>query len=317
MNQNPKTLLLTLLTLTPLIAQTPPTTNAAYLLGPNDQLTVFVADLPDEFADKTFRIDTNGDISLPIIGHLHAAGLTTSGLELAAQANLVHVLKHPQVSISIAGFGSQSVSILGAVNAPGIHQLEGHKSLFEVLSLAGGLRPDAGYQVMITRSLDWGAIPVANATVNSQTQTSEATIPLKDIINATSPAENIAIMPNDTISVPKAEIVYAVGWVNKPGGFPLNEHETLSTLQVVSLAEGLQKTAALQKAKILRAVPGTNQRTEIAINLKDLMAGKAQDLPLQPNDILFVPNSNAKAAGYRSVDAIVAAAGGAALLARY
>jgi polysaccharide export outer membrane protein len=113
--------------------------------------------------------------------------------------------------------------------------------------------------------------------------------------------------------VPKADVVYAVGSVTKPGGFPLNQHESLSALQVVSLAQGAKNTAALDKAQILRRVPGSTSRTEIAVNLKQLMAGKGTDIQLQPDDILFVPNSAAKTAGYKTIDSIVAAATGFAV----
>jgi polysaccharide export outer membrane protein len=125
--------------------------------------------------------------------------------------------------------------------------------------------------------------------------------------------ENISIMPGDTIFVPKADLIYVVGSVTKPGGFPIGEKETLSALQVVSLAQGLQKTAAANKAKILRVVPGSQSRTEIAVNIKLLMAGKTSDIPLQADDILFIPNSGAKSAGLRTVDAIVNAASGLAI----
>jgi polysaccharide export outer membrane protein len=307
-------------TLTPLLSQTtPPLTgiSPAYILGSGDQLTVFVADLPDEFADRTFRIDASGDVSLPVIGHLHAAGLTTNQLEQSADTSLVHVLKNPQVSISIAGFGSKLVSVLGAVNSPGVRTIEGPKPLFEMLSLSGGLRPDAGYYVKVSRNLTSGKIPLPDATIDPTGRTSAVTIKLKNILNATDAAENIMILPGDTISVPKAEIVYAVGSVVKPGGFPLNEHETLSALQVVSLAEGLQKTAAMDKAKILRSVAGSTERTEIAVNLKQLMAGKGSDVSLQPDDILFVPNSAAKSAGIRTIDAVVNMATGMAVYGRY
>jgi polysaccharide export outer membrane protein len=75
------------------------------------------------------------------------------------------------------------------------------------------------------------------------------------------------------------------------------------------------KTAAGDKSKILRKVNGSASRTEIAINIKQLMAGKAPDVPLQPDDILFIPNSDAKSAGFRTLDAIVNAASGLALYA--
>jgi polysaccharide export outer membrane protein len=294
------------------VPTTPAEAPAGYVLGPGDQISVFVNEISDQFAAKVFRIDSSGDVSLPVIGHLHAAGLTTSELEKAARIGLSHELKDPQVSISIAGFGSQSVSVLGAVTNPGPRQLEGHKTLFEVLSLAGGLRTDAGYMVTVTRDLRWGAIPLPQAVTDPNGKMSVASIKVKAIMTSSNPAENILILPGDTISVPPADLVYAVGCVNKPGAFPLNGHESLSALQVVSLSGGAQKTAALNKAKILRAVSGTTTRTEIPVDLKLLMAGKGPDIPLQPEDILFVPNSGAKSTAYRTLDAIVSAAGFAA-----
>ena len=83
---------------------------------------------------------------------------------------------------------------------------------------------------------------------------------------------------------------------------------------MVSLAGGVERTAATDKAKILRLVPGsTSNRTEINIDIKRLMAGKLPDIALQPNDILFIPNSGAKSAGFRTIEAIVTAATGLAI----
>jgi polysaccharide biosynthesis/export protein len=291
----------------------PPVNPPGYVLGPGDQVAVFVADLPDEFLNKTFRVDTSGELSLPVIGHLQASGLTTTELERSARSSLVHVLKNPEIAISLVGFGSQSVSVLGAVGSPGIRQLEGHKTLLEIISASGGLRPDAGFQVTIIRKAEWGPIPLPQAHTDKTGEFSVASVKLKTITTAVAPAENIAVLPGDTISIPKADLVYAVGSVTKPGGFLLNEHESLSALQVLSLAEGAQKTAALNKAKILRSLPGSTSRAEIAVNLKDLMDGKGHDMFLQPDDILFIPNSTAKLASYRTIDAIVSAATGFAV----
>ena len=214
--------------------------------------------------------------------------------------------------VSVAEFAGQPVSVLGSVTLPGIRQLQGHKTLFEVLSLSGGLRPEAGTTVEITRDLRMGPIPLPNATASSTGEFSIATIKLKNVMNAS--AENILVLPGDTVFVPKAGIVYAVGSVTKPGGYTIGEDGLLSALQMVSLAGGFLRTAATAKSKILRLVPGTAaSRTEIDINIKRLMAGKIADVPLQPNDILFIPNSGAKSAGFRTIDAIVTAATGLAI----
>jgi polysaccharide export outer membrane protein len=211
----------------------------------------------------------------------------------------------------VVNFGGQPISVLGAVNSPGIRQLEGSKTLSEVLSASGGLRADAGYQVKITRAVQWGPIPLPQTKLDSTGESYVAAVDLSDIINATNPAENIEVRPGDVISVPKAELVYVIGSVTKAGGIALNEHRSISTLQAVSLAEGLSKTAASDRARILRTVPGSPTRVEIAVNLKKLIDGKIPDISLEPNDILYVPSSGAKVASQRTIDVMVGAASAA------
>jgi len=297
-----------------LMAQPPAASNSApantgnYVLGPGDQLSLAVENLSDDFANRNFRIDLGGDINLPLAGRLHAAGRTLSEFETEIQQHLVRYVKEPQVVVTITEFGSKPVSVLGAVNNAGVKQIVGRGTLFEVLSIAGGLRPDAGSAIKITRNLDQGPIPLPDAKTDPSGRFSVASVEVKAVLNATDPAQNIVILPGDVISVSKADVIYAVGSVARPGGFPLNQEASLSALQVLSLAGGLTVTAALDKAQILRSVPGSSEHTEIAVNLKRIMAGKAPDLPLQPNDILFVPNSAAKTITYKAIDVFTLAA---------
>lgn len=283
-----------------------------YILGPGDQITLSVADL-DEISNKPVRLDMRGDIDLPIVGRVRAVGLTADQLATDLQERLKKYLTHPDVSVAVTEFRSQPVSVLGAVAQPGMHQLEGHKTLFEMISLAGGLRQDAGNTVTITRNLKWGAIPLASAKNDPSGQYSVATVPVKIIMTGENPAENIVIQPDDVISVTKADIIYVVGSVKKPGGFELGQNETLSTMQVLSLAAGLDRDAAPRLARIMRTVPGSTNRAEIPVDLKKLMQGKEPDLPLQANDILFVPNSSAKGVTSRTLEAAVQIATGLAI----
>jgi polysaccharide export outer membrane protein len=287
-----------------------------YVLGPDDQITLFVPDL-EEINNKPMRIDMRGDLNMPLAGRVRAAGLTADKLETVIEGRIKKFVKDPEVVVNVTEFRSQAISVLGEVGSPGVRQLSGQKSLFKVLSEAGGLRPGAGNSVKITRNLKWGQIPLPNAKDDPTGQFSVASISSKSIMDATSPAENIAIKPDDVISVPKADLIYCMGSVKKPGGFVLGQEETLSALQVLSLAEGLDKSASADKAKIMRIVPGSTIRNEIPINLKRLMAGKAADLPLKSNDILFIPNSAAKSALSRSVEAAVQIGTGVAIYARY
>jgi polysaccharide export outer membrane protein len=283
-----------------------------YVLGPSDQVTLFVPALADDFTDRIFRIDGSGDLMLPVAGSVHAGGKTIQAVQDDVKNRLRPILQQPDVVMSVTEFSSQPVSVLGAVAQPGIRQLQGHKTLFEVLSLSGGLRPDAGTTVEITRDLSRCPVPLPDAATSSNGQFSSVTVKLKNVMNER--GGNIMILPGDSVFVPKAEIVYAVGSVVKPGGYPIGESGVLSALQMVSLAGGFERTAATGKAKILRLVPGSmTSRTEIAVDIKRLMTGKTPDVALEPNDILFVPNSGTKTAGLRTIEAVVTAATGLAV----
>ena len=287
-------------------------TSSTYILGPGDQISLTIPALAADFTGKNFRIDGSGDLALPIVGNVHSGQRTVEAVQNEIKNRLSSILQTPDVVLSVTEYASQPVSVLGAVTQPGIRQLQGHKTLFEVLSLSGGLRPDAGTTVEVTRNIKMSPLPLPNVTTNSTGQFSVATIKLKNVMNAS--PENIMIMPGDTVFVPKADIVYAVGSVIKPGGYTIGEDGVLSALQMVSLAGGVQRTAAMDKAKILRLVPGTTaSRTEMTIDIKRLMAGRTPDVPLQPNDILFIPNSGAKSAGFRTIEAIVTVATGLAI----
>jgi polysaccharide export outer membrane protein len=277
--------------------------SSTYTLGPGDQIVVRVTDV-DEITDKPIPIDLRGNIDLPLVGRVAAAGLTTAQLEDAIADHLKKYLVDPDVSVYLAEMRSQPVSVLGAVQTPGVHQLEGEKTLFEVLSLAGGLRQDAGNTVKITRKLEWGRLPLPDAKDDSTGQFSVASVSVKDVMSASDPSENIIIKPEDVVSVPSADVIYAIGAVNKPGGYVLGVNQSLSVLQILSLAQGLEHTASTSNVKIMRLVPGTSTRAEIPVDLKKILDGKGSDMPLQADDILFVPNSKSKTVAYRTVEAL-------------
>jgi len=104
--------------------------------------------------------------------------------------------------------------------------------------------------------------------------------------------------------------------VHKVGGFVLSEREKISALQALSLAEGLDRAAAASNAKILRPVGNSDNRVEIPVDLKRILAGKGDDVPLLANDILFVPTSASKNAVYRGLEAAISIGTGIAIYRR-
>jgi polysaccharide export outer membrane protein len=238
-----------------------------------------------------------------MVGRLQAGGLTAEELEKDLAARLKPFIRNPSVSVNVVELRSQPVSVIGSVNTPGVHQLQGKKTLVEMLSLAGGARADAGYSVKITRQKEWGSIPLPNATTDSTGHYSIAEVNLKQIMEAKNPAENIFIMPNDVISVPRAEMVYVIGDVKKAGGYVLSDTANMSVLQALSMASGLEKTARASKATILRASTSKDlNRTEIPVDLQKILKGKAKDVPMEHEDILFVPGNKTKAAAIRALE---------------
>ena len=280
-----------------------PASSTSYVLGPEDQITVRVF-AADDIPDKPVQIDNDGTVTLPMIGQVHAAGLTVEQL----QANLVTAykkyFKDPQVTVQVNDFRSQPVSVAGNVNTPGVVQLKGNRNLMEVLGQAGGLRPDAGDSVLITRNLSEGPIPVAGAFTDPTGKYSVAHIDVRAVMSGKDPEGNIMIKPHDVITVARARMVYVLGNVTRPGGYVMTDNETMSVTQAIAVAGGWDKTARLSQAKVLRADGGA-ERESIPLDVKKIMENKSPDLQLKPDDILYVPNSMGKQIGARGLEAAI------------
>jgi polysaccharide biosynthesis/export protein len=277
---------------------------SGYVLGPGDQIAIHVVNF-EEINDKPISIDLSGSIRLPMVGRIAVSGLTIEQVASEIAKRLETYVKHPDVSVSVTEFRSQPVSVIGAVKNPGVQQVQGQKTLVEMLSLAGGLdSTTAGSTLKITRRLEWGPIPLPSAAHDSTNKFSIAQVSVKSLLEAKNPEENILVKPYDVISVPRGETVYVIGEVLKAGGFLLNDSERVSVLQALSMAGGCDRMAQPQHARILRRVP-EGSRTEIPVDLRKILDGKSEDIRMQAEDILFVPNSIPKRAAVRAIEAAI------------
>lgn len=282
------------------------TAQTSYVLGPDDEITIQVADAPD-ISGKAQRIDPNGDLRLPMVGRVRAGGLTVDQLEAELVTLLKVHLQEPDVAVTVTAFRSQPVSVIGAVGESGVRQLEGRKTLIEMLSLAGGVTPDAGPTLRISRRLDRGPIPLPSAAADASGAFSVADIDLKALLDGRSPDHNIVVQPHDVISIPRAEVVFVIGEVGRPGPVPLSGGPSLSVMEAVSSAGGTLRTAASSNVRILRRAIANQQRTEVKVDLKQMMRGKASDLTLAAGDILVIPSSNGKRAAIRAIEVAIQA----------
>jgi polysaccharide export outer membrane protein len=273
-------------------ATTPPP--SGYVLGPDDQILIRALEGLD-LAGKPVLIGANGNITLPLIGRVKASGLTVEQLETELDSRLKPYVKDPQIAVTVTDFRSQPVSVFGAVTTPGIVQLRGRKTLYELLSMAGGPRETAGATVSIVRLSANGPIPLPGARPDPTGRYSTAELDLQPILNGRDPAANIEIKPHDVISVSEgnARMVYVVGDVQRAGAFNLGGQRTISVLSALSMAGGLGRTAKPEHALIFQPAPG-GQHREVAVNIRQILKGKAEDLALRPNDVLVVPTSSGR-----------------------
>ena len=198
----------------------------------------------------------------------------------------------PQVSVFTKEYATQGVSVLGEVQKPGVYPLLGSRRLFDVLSLAGGTTAKAGKLVSVTHRDH----PERRSASRCRMTPAE------------SAKNNIEIFAGDTVVVSRAGVVYVVGDVHRPSGVVMDNGSDMTVLQAIAMAEGTNPTAALNKAE---ADPKDTERLRRRpSDLKDMLASKAPDVRLQAEDIIFVPNSAAKSATARTLEAIVQTATG-------
>jgi len=259
----------------PAAAGSAPSAGESLLIGPGDLLHITVLREPE--LEQHARVLDSGAVALALIGELGVQGLTpaqAAGRIADAYRNGKFLLR-PEVSVLVEQYATESVSVLGEVGHPGTVQLTAPRSLIDVLSQAGGLTEFADRHITIDRGKDGERIRVF--------------LPNRadDALNA-----DILVRPGDTVIVPKAGIVYVLGDVAHPGGYVMQYDSKLTALQAIALAAGASKTASERRVRLVRNVDG--QTLSLNLPLRDMERGRQPDVPLRPNDILYVPFSLVK-----------------------
>lgn len=266
-----------------------------YELGPNDQILISVPQ-SQEINQRPFRVDADGFIDLPLVGRIHAGGLTVRGLETLLTTRLADYIRQPQVAITVVQFRSEPVFFLGAFRTPGIYPLQGGRTLVEMMAVVGGLEPTASRRIKITRRSEYGPIDLPGVVVDPRRKVSTVEVSLDSLTQNINPAEDIILKAYDIVSSETAQPVFVSGEVTKPGAIALNEQQpSLSVTQALTEAGGFTKDASRGRVRILRPILGTSRRAEIDVNLNRIYEGKENDFPLLPNDVLYVPRATARA----------------------
>jgi polysaccharide export outer membrane protein len=275
-------------------AQTPDTKkdsdqSGGVTLGPGDLLELNVYNVP-ELATKA-RVSNSGDVYLPLVDYIHVGGLTQEEAQGVIEKRLEAggFVRSPHVTIFVDEANSQGVTVLGEVTKPGIYPDPADRKLYQLISEAGGFTASASRKIAVIRP--------------SLAEPIRVDLPrnLADDL-----AGNIDVLPGDTITIPKAPIIYVVGDVGRPSGL-LVDNGTLTVLQALALAGGTNRTAKMSGARIIRK-GGPTGMTETPLQLKKMLEAKSPDITLQGDDILFVPVSGGRVLAGRSFEAAMSLA---------
>ena len=246
-------------------------------IGPGDMLHLKVLEAPE--LEQSSRVSDAGTLTLILGGKVQVAGLTPADAAIAIERVLVegHYVLTPHVSVTTEQTATQNVTILGQVRTPGSYPIATPRPILDVLALAGGLNDLAQRKVTIQRHstkerVDYVLSNSANAALDA----------------------NVPVYPGDTVLVPKADVVYVLGDVNRPGGIAIVTNDSkLSALQALSLAGGTPPNAVPSHSRLIRKqADGTH--VELPLQLSAMQKGKEPDIPLQGDDIIYVPFSYAR-----------------------
>ena len=275
-----------------------PTSSAGeeYRIGRDDLIEVNVFEVPE--LGSITRVGGNGKISLPLLGTVEAANHTSHELERVIEEALkANYVNDPHVTVLVREYASQPVSVIGAVKAPGIYQIKGQKRLLDILAMAQGLDQNAGKTIQILRRQSEGT----NASDEPQT----ITITTEELFQSGKTELNIPIEAGDVINVLQAGSVFVIGEVTRPGEYVVRQGKDITAAQALALGGGFSKEAKKQQCLIIR-IHRDGSKEEIPVNVAKILDGSLQDVPIMPNDILFVPANKVKSGLLKALDATIA-----------
>ena len=263
-----------------------------YKIGPEDLLEISVFE--DEKLNKTVRVSSQGNISLPLLGILKVKGLTANELEKEIRDLLAEkYFQDPQFSIFIKEYRNQRISVMGAVEKPGVYEVTGQKSILDLLAMAGGLKEEAGQLLFLIRPpRPEEGNPQGKKDTDEQSPKT-LMIDLEELLVRGDLILNLPLIHGDVINIPVSGKIFVSGEVRGPGGFPLRGKK-LTISQAIALAGGLKSDAAGSETKVFRYSEKGTGKEILSADIYAIQKGNEEDFYLKENDIVIVPKSGTK-----------------------
>lgn len=252
----------------------------SYKIGPQDLLEIESYNV--EELKKTVRVNSRGEIALPLVGILNVKGLTTTEVEQFIAKKLDKYVRETVVTVYVKEFKSQRISVIGAVNKPQIFSVTGQRYLIDMLMMSEGITEEAGEICYVLR-------PTVKDKPNSRAET--IVIDLDELLINGNLSLNIPVYAGDVINIPRGGLFFVDGAVKKPGAYTMKGKTSL--VQAISIAQGLKPNAAFRDIRIFRD-NGSAEREVIMKNYDAISSGSEPDIVIAENDIIIVPESGMK-----------------------
>ncbi len=254
-----------------------------YTVGGYDVLSITVYEEQD-LSREAVRVSGDGYISFPLIGRLKVDRLTTSEIEEMISLRLAkeQYLLDAHVSVMVTGYNSKRFLVLGAAKNPGSYSLRARERVLDAISKAGGIDLEqAGKKGMIIRTEHPNTEQERKIVIN---------LDLQGLLKGSDQISNIFLAEKDTLFIPKAEHFYIIGQVQRPGSYPLAEKD-ISLVEAISTAGGFTQIAARNRTRIIRVENGVEKIIEVRVDAITGAGKKIQDVLIQPDDVIVVPES--------------------------
>jgi polysaccharide biosynthesis/export protein len=278
----------------------PPSTQAApssdpaaqssqrYRIGAGDVLDIRIMNRP-QLSREAVRVDGNGMIRMPLIeGEIQAACKSEGELATEISRRYLKYYRNPQVDVFLKEYHAREVALIGAVNEQGRYQMQRRLRLLELLSFAKGPSDKAGQTINIVRGPRTDLC--GDSTDSSSGEGAFISLRLNDTLRGEEKA-NPYVQSGDIVTIPEAEQVYVVGNVYSPKSLSLKE--PISVSRAIAMAGGPLRDSKTDRIHIVRQQPG-GEKSELYVNLNAIARKRAEDVMLQPNDIVEVQESTGK-----------------------
>jgi polysaccharide biosynthesis/export protein len=262
-----------------------------YRIGPDDMLQVTLYNIPEQDARSTprtvmLRVSQHGMIVVPLVGELGVKGKTIAEVQQELGKRYSKYIHNPQVGVMVTEY-RQRVSVMGAVQKPGVFELTGPKTVMDMLAMAGGVTERAGNQVHVYRQDEKG---------NRQSMVIDLMVLANSTVSGAglngSQAINMPVQAGDVVNVPQSGMFFVDGAVGKPGSYALARNFTLR--QALATAGGVNDELADYSAVTINRRLGADKMQTISVDLDSVIAGTANDPVVLADDVILVPVSGFK-----------------------